>query len=621
MADIFGTTGNDSLPGTAEADVIEGLAGNDTLEGFDGDDTLEAGPGQDRLIAGAGDDVLDSSAGSPDEEGFGDVLSPGRGNDTIIGNAALWAAGGGVDFGYDQVSGVGGLTITADASGSGTVVSGDGSKNDTFTFANFIWGSRDSDIITSAVTDRFFGFEGGQGNDTLTGSGSQDEAQYYFPNGGQGIVADLEAGTVIDTFGDMDELIGIEWLRGSRADDSIAGDGNDNILRGEEGDDTISDGLGDDVVEGGDGNDIFISQGGNDTFDGGAGTDILQIPLDASIYPDDLVVEVDLAVGESGGVGVTANRDVLIGIDGVEIIGGVAVILTGDDGDNRLQAGTGNDTVNGGDGDDGILGDLGDDVLSGGAGDDNVAAGGGDDTVHGEAGDDFLGGGEGDDSMTGGAGDDTLGAGFGDDTVQGNAGNDVVAGGAGNDDIEGGAGNDTMGASFGTDTVLGGEGDDSLGGGTGRDLLSGDAGNDFLGGGEGDDTVEGEDGNDFLAGGGRNDEIDGGSGDDTINGGDGNDRLEGDDGADVFVWTSGEAGAVDLIQFFEDGVDQIRLTGVENAPGSGLQGRVQALDITDVVIDEPGGPVNGASLSYQGQTILITGVVAADLGIEDFIFL
>ncbi|UMA66671.1 hypothetical protein LVO79_10705 [Roseivivax marinus] len=174
-----------------------------------------------------------------------------------------------------------------------------------------------------------------------------------------------------------------------------------------------------------------------------------------------------------------------------------------------------------------------------------------------------------------------------------------------------------MGASFGADTVDGQAGNDSLGGGTGTDRISGGGGSDSIGGGEGDDTVLGQNGSDFLAGGGRNDVVRGGAGNDTINGGDGNDTLEGGAGADVFVWTDAEAGAVDLVLDFEDGVDTFRLSGVQNAPGTGLQGRVDALSITDTDL----GGVAGVEMSYLDQTIQVRGVSAADLGVEDFVFL
>ncbi|ETW13223.1 hemolysin-type calcium-binding region [Roseivivax marinus] len=291
-----------------------------------------------------------------------------------------------------------------------------------------------------------------------------------------------------------------------------------------------------------------------------------------------------------------------------------ADVISGTPEGDRILGGDGNDTLDGAAGDDGLLGEAGDDSLVGGPGDDNIAGSDGNDVVDGGDGNDFLGGGLGNDMLLGGEGSDTLGGGQGDDALAGGTGDDVAAGGPGDDLIEGGAGDDTMGASFGADTVLGQGGDDSLGGGTGTDSIDGGAGNDSIGGGEGDDTVIGGAGNDFLAGGGRDDSIVGGPGNDTINGGAGDDTMVGGAGADLFVFNDFTPGDVDRVVGFEDGVDRFRMVGVENAPGSGLQGFVDALEISDAA----GG---GVTMSFNGHVIEVTGVSAADLGLEDFIFI
>ncbi|MFD2741466.1 Calx-beta domain-containing protein [Sulfitobacter aestuarii] len=292
-------------------------------------------------------------------------------------------------------------------------------------------------------------------------------------------------------------------------------------------------------------------------------------------------------------------------------------LITGGPLADLIEGGAGDDTLSGADGDDSVLGQVGHDSLLGGPGDDVISAFDGNDFVDGGAGNDMIGGGLGDDTLRGSEGNDTIGAGFGDDVIEGGDGHDVAAGGAGNDLLIGGLGNDTMGGSYGTDTLRGSAGDDSLGGGTGRDLIDGGAGHDAIGGGEGDDTIDGGAGHDFLAGGGRDDSIDGGSGNDTINGGAGNDTVSGGDGADLFVFNEFLDGDTDLILGFEDGLDSFRMIGVENAPGSGLAGYLDALDITETLVEG----VAGVQLSYQGQTILVSGVSAAQLGLEDFTFL
>ncbi|SEL11926.1 hypothetical protein SAMN05444413_10614 [Roseivivax marinus] len=302
-----------------------------------------------------------------------------------------------------------------------------------------------------------------------------------------------------------------------------------------------------------------------------------------------------------------------------------SIVFEGDGTDELIEGGDFDDTLSGNGGDDTVLGGAGNDVIGGGEDDDDLSGQGGDDTiaasdgndeVNGGEGDDFIGGGEGNDTIEGGDGNDTIGGGRGDDVSNAGDGNDVNNGGPGDDVLLGGEGDDTMGASFGDDSVVGGSGDDSLGGGTGQDTLDGGTGNDSLGGGEGNDTVLGGSGDDFLAGGGRDDRIEGGTGNDTINGGPGNDTMSGGAGADVFVFTEWFDGETDRILDFDDGTDLLRLSGVENAPGSGLQGRVDALDISDVTL----GGVAAAQISYEGQTIHLLGVAASDLTLDDFIF-
>lgn len=274
----------------------------------------------------------------------------------------------------------------------------------------------------------------------------------------------------------------------------------------------------------------------------------------------------------------------------------------------------GSDTLSGGGSDDRVFGQAGDDQLSGGGGNDELAGSTGNDLVNGGDGNDNMGGGQGNDTMIGGSGDDTMGAGFGNDSLEGGEGDDGVFAGAGNDTLNGGAGNDNMAGSFGSDVVNGSTGNDNMGGGTGQDTISGGSGNDTAGGGEGDDRINGGDGNDFLAGGGRNDRIDGGAGNDHINGGQGNDTMTGGAGNDVFIFSEFTSGDVDRITDWTNGQDVFRLSAsaIDNAPGTGLQGKLDALNATQVG--------NNVEANYNGHTIILQGALLDDLGMEDFIF-
>ena len=278
-------------------------------------------------------------------------------------------------------------------------------------------------------------------------------------------------------------------------------------------------------------------------------------------------------------------------------------LLVGTAGDDMLTGSTGNDTISGLDGND---------LVSGGGGNDLLAGGAGNDVVNGGTGNDNMGGGTGNDTMDGGEGNDTMGAGFGDDSMDGGAGDDGVFGGAGNDTVIGGDGDDNMAGSFGADLLFGGLGNDNMGGGTGKDTMNGGAGNDTMGGGEGDDVMNGGAGDDFIAGGGRNDVINGGAGNDQINAGKDDDIITGGAGNDTFIFTEFTDGERDVITDWTNGEDLFRLTGITNAPGSGLQGRVDALDITAVA--------GGVEFGFDGHTVFLQGASVGDLGLEDFIF-
>jgi len=120
-------------------------------------------------------------------------------------------------------------------------------------------------------------------------------------------------------------------------------------------------------------------------------------------------------------------------------IGNVPAVLSGDGGDDTLNANHNGNSV--------LLGGAGNDILNGGGGFDALFGGDGTDTVNGGGNADFLSGGAGDDSLNGGDGRDLL---FGD------AGNDTLDGGADGsaDLLIGGPGADTFVADNGDNDVI-----------------------------------------------------------------------------------------------------------------------------------------------------------------------
>lgn len=153
MATTTGTSGNDSLIGSAAMDEISGLAGNDTLSGAAGNDVIsgsagndvvEGGNGTDRIYGGtgndylAGNDLTDPAAAaaagnlSPAvslEDSAADMLDGGAGADTIFG-------GGGSDL----LLGGSENDILDGGAGADTLIGGTG--------ADTIFGGDDNDLIS-----------------------------------------------------------------------------------------------------------------------------------------------------------------------------------------------------------------------------------------------------------------------------------------------------------------------------------------------------------------------------------------------------------------------------------------------------------------------------------------
>ena len=153
------------------------------------------------------------------------------------------------------------------------------------------------------------------------------------------------------------------------------------------------------------------------------------------------------------------------------------------------------------------------------------------------------------------------------------------------------------------DLVSGKGGNDKIGLGKGHDVGVGGDGNDFIRGGKGDDTLNGGANNDRLNGGMGDDQITGGTGRDLLNGREGDDTLTGGADADLFVF--GTNSGHDTITDFEIGTDLIVL---------------RHLDDFDDVAPEISDSADGAKIDFGATSITLTGINAADLGADDFLF-
>ncbi|ALA57586.1 calcium-binding protein [Nitrospira moscoviensis] len=421
----------------------------------------------------------------------------------------------------------------------------------------------------SSITDPTVGVAMGAGgllHQTLIGGAGPDFATAFanafgddtiYGNGGNDILSAAR---------------GHDVLYGGEGDDRLRGDHVDDIVDEPwEGPDPDPRGTfrGRDYVDGEGGNDVLGGGGGDDRLIGGPGDDelwgdaytngyVIQHPdgsatlvsMTGVLQPGDDVLEGgegnDTLSGDGGDDTLDGGpgADLLIGDtqQGLELIYPMVPgddYLVGGDGNDELQGNAGHDVLLGGDGDDRLYGDdSGVDPSQ--EGDDWLEGGDGADFVAGRGGDDTLIGGNDADVLFADAGNDTLIGGDGDDTGFGGEGDDEIIAGAGADQFDGEAGDDVMFGDDGNDLLLGGDGLDELDGGAGDDVLLGGADNDTLFGGEGNDELQGNAGDDLLAGDTGDDRIFGQKGNDELFGGDGNDGLRGDDGDDVIEGGAGD---------------------------------------------------------------------------------
>ena len=193
---------------------MRGSAGNDTLLGDDNltGNVLEGGPG---------DDTLDGSGGGPDTASYEHAAT--------------------------------GATVSLALQGVSQNTGGAG--NDTlFNFEN-LRGSNHNDSLTGDGNDNVL--EGGPGADNLDGGGGNNTASYE--HAASGVTANLSnsASNLGEAAGDT--YTNIENLFGSRFNDILIGDNNNNRLNGN------GTHNGSDILTGNGGSDTFVVSGGNVT--------------------------------------------------------------------------------------------------------------------------------------------------------------------------------------------------------------------------------------------------------------------------------------------------------------------------------------------------------------------
>ncbi|MEQ9696043.1 calcium-binding protein, partial [Shimia sp. SDUM112013] len=377
---------------------------------------------------------------------------------------------------------------------------------------------------------------GDRGADTLDGNGGSDRVSYSYETGTRGISANLTAGTVVDTYGFVDTLIGIEFLAGSLNDDTLRGSADGNLLIGEDGND---------LIESFAGNDILIGGDGNDTLDGGAGVDEVSYLREGGNQGVNVNLTTGVATDTYGATDSLISIERLYGTEQADTLVGSAEgdLIFGEAGNDLIQSQGGNDT---------LVGDHGADTLDGDGGSDRVAysyeTGSRGISANLTAGTvidtygfvdtlidiEMLAGSLNDDTLRGSATGNLLIGEDGNDLIEGFGGNDILIGGDGNDTLSGGAGVDevsylrdggTLGVNVnlttgvatdtfgGTDRLssierlYGTEQADTLVGSAEGDLIFGEAGNDLIQSQGGNDTLVGDRGADTLDGDGGSDRV------------------------------------------------------------------------------------------------------------------
>jgi Ca2+-binding RTX toxin-like protein len=340
LVTIVGTSRDDRLTGTSGRDVIHGRGGDDFIRGLAGNDLLCGGGGSDIVVGNEGRDRL-HGGGAPDG------LQPGAGNDVVVGGGSAFD-----DVRYPDATGpITASLATGQVTGLGTdtlesgveqivggpfddMIEGDDGGND-------LLGLDGNDTIT-ALGGEFDLIVGGAGDDVLDGGDGVDFVENYFvdawfrPNNILAGPVTVNLLTGVSTGNGNDTLVDIEGASGSRGNDVMTGDAENNVfVILNEGSDTVDGGAGDDLIDGGD---------GVDSLNGGLGIDTLG-NLDATAG-----MTIDLSTQTD------SHGDTLAGFENV--LGTVFDdTITGNDASNTLEGDVGADD---------LFGLGGDDVLFGG---------------------------------------------------------------------------------------------------------------------------------------------------------------------------------------------------------------------------------------------------------------
>ncbi len=204
---IYGTSGNDTLNGSAFDDIIKAKEGLDIVNGFAGNDEIDGAAGNDVLTGGSGNDIIFGGDGNDSIYGDGDFNSNNKtivGYDTQVGNDTLYG-GNGNDVilglaGNDYIDGSVGDDILLGGDGDDILIGGSGN--------NQLQGGKGNDIIdfgsgaeSSFVDSVNYGF-GEEGSDTFVISDKSISFKHKFD-----VIADFDVN-------DPNEKIDLSRIKG-----------------------------------------------------------------------------------------------------------------------------------------------------------------------------------------------------------------------------------------------------------------------------------------------------------------------------------------------------------------------------------------------------------------------
>ena len=490
---LSGNSSNNELTGNAGNNALSGGAGNDWLDGGEGADTMAGGAGDDvYVVDNTGDAVTELAAQGIDQVDSllaaytlganvenGRILAYGAANMTGNTLANLLYAGSGNNV-IDGGSGSDTLSyLYADAavqvSLALTSAQNTGSSGvDTVRNVEHLTGSVYDDVLSGNLNANML--DGGLGADSMAGGTGNDT--YVVDNAGDIVVEAANEGTdqVNSYLADYTLSANVEYGRIMSAGAAnmtgngianliYAGDG-DNVINGGAGSDTVSynyakagvtvnlslttaqdtggsgrdtlisieritGSLFDDVLIGTIGANVFNGQVGNDMMIGGAGSDSYYVQDGGDVVVEENVQGTDIVLSYLSDYTLGAN------VENLRLMAAGAANGKGNELDNLIYAGAGNNVLGGSSGNDTVSYLYATSAVTV-----SLALTSAQNTV-----------GSGTDTLTG---FENLSGSNYNDTLTGGSNKNVLAGGLGNDRLIGGAGGDTylLNRGDGSDTLV-----------------------------------------------------------------------------------------------------------------------------------------------------------------------